>query len=201
MKKIIILLTAVVLSMTAKAQNTGYEKSIEINGGPAMNKCTKYSLGISMVNGYRIIPNLYAGIGVGFKYTDALFMHTWRSYMQYGSLHFESSDSYSGDYLLPIFARIQYNFTTTKVKPMLLCDAGYTINVGSVEGNAVGFYWEPAFGVDISLEENTSLYFQVGINLQKLHYDRYEYSYYDGASSEEVNTTASTLCFKIGMRF
>ncbi len=201
MRKIIILLTTVVLSMTAKAQNTGYEKSIEINGGPAMNDCTKYSLGISMVNGYRIIPNLYAGIGVGFRYTDALFMHTWRSYMQYGSLHFESRDSYSGDYLLPIFARIQYNFTTTKFKPMLLCDAGYTINVGSVEGNAVGFYWEPAFGVDISLEEKTSLYFQIGINMQSMHYDRYEFDYYDGANTEEIKTTASTLCFKIGMRF
>lgn len=109
MRKIIILLTTVVLSMTAKAQNTGYEKSIEINGGPAMNDCTKYSLGISMVNGYRIIPNLYAGIGVGFRYTDALFMHTWRSYKQYGSLHFESRDSYSGDYLLPILPE----FSTT----------------------------------------------------------------------------------------
>lgn len=201
MKRIIILLSAVVFSMTAIAQSTGYEKSIEINGGPAMNDNTKYSLGISMVNGYRIMPNLYAGVGVGFRYTDALFMHTWRSYMQYGSLHFESSDSYAGDYLLPIFARIQYNFTTTKVKPMILCDAGYTINVGSNEGNPVGFYWEPAFGVDISLEGNTSLYFQIGINMQSTHYDRYEYSYYDGASTEEIKATASTLCFKIGMRF
>jgi len=201
MRKLTIIFAAIVFSMTANAQNTGYEKSIEINGGPAMNNCTKYSLGISMVNGYRIIPNLYAGVGVGFRYTDALFDQTWRSYMQYGKLQFETKDYYSGDYLLPIFARIQCNFTTTKVKPLLLCDAGYTISVGSAEGNAVGFYWEPAFGVDISLEEKTSIYFQIGINLQKTHYRRYEYSYYDGANTEEINATASTLSFKLGMRF
>lgn len=202
MKKVItFLLATVMLSMAANSQESGYEKSIEIIGGPAMSKSTKYSLGISMVNGYRINPHLYAGIGVGFRYTEAKFMHTWRSYMQYSSLHFESSDSYGGDYLVPVFARIQYNLITTKVKPMLLCDVGYTIDPGIAKGNAVGFFWEPAFGIDISLEENTSIYFQIGINLQKIHYTRYEYSYYDGASEEEINTTASTLNIKIGMKF
>ena len=56
-------------------------------------------------------------------------------------------------------------------------------------------------GVDISLEDKTSLYFQIGINMQSLHYDRYEFDYYDGANTEEIKATASTLCFKIGMRF
>ncbi len=186
---------------TVIAQTSGYEKSIEIYGRPAMNKSTKYTLGISMVNGYRIDSHLYAGIGVGFRYTDAEFMHTYRSYMQFGSLHSETSSSYAGDYLLPVYARAQYNFTTTKVKPMLLCDAGYTFNVGSTDGNAVGFFWEPAFGIDINLEQNTSLYFQIGICMQKTHYTYYTYSYFDGASSEEINATASTLNIKIGMKF
>lgn len=166
-----------------------------------MNKNTKYSLGISMVNGYRINPQLYAGMGIGFRYTNAKFMHTWRSYMQYGSLHFESSDLYGGDYLVPVFARIQYNLITTKVKPMLLCDAGYTIDPGIAKGNAVGFFWEPAFGIDINLEENTSIYIQIGVNFQKTHFTRYENSYYDGASEEEIKTIASTLIFKLGMKF
>lgn len=200
-KGITILLTAVIFSMAANAQNSGYEKSIEIYGGPALNKSTKYTLGISMVNGYRINPHLYAGIGAGFRYTDAEFMHTYRSYMQFGYLHSETSTSYAGDYLLPIYFRAQYNFTTTKVKPILLCDAGYTFNVGSVKGNAVGFFWEPAFGIDINLESNTSLYFQIGVCMQNAHHTFYSYSYYDGASSEELHTVASTLNLKIGMKF
>ncbi len=200
-RTITLLLTTIAFSMAVIAQNSGYEKSIEINGGPAMNKSTKYSLGIAMVNGYRINSNLYAGVGIGFRYTEAKFMHTWRSYMQYGNLHFEKSDSYGGDYLLPVYARVQYNLITTKVKPILLCDVGYTFDIGIAKGNAVGFFWEPAFGLDVSLEENTSIYFQIGINLQKLHYTRYEYSYYDGVSTEEINTVASTLNIKIGMKF
>ena len=200
-KLLAIVALATMFGFTATAQTSGYEKSIEIYGGPAMNKSTKYTLGISMVNGYRINSHLYAGIGAGFRYTNAEFMHSYRSYMQFGSLHSETSSSYAGDYLLPVYARAQYYFTTTKVKPMLLCDGGYTFNVGSTEGNAVGFFWEPAFGIDINLEQNTSLYFQIGICMQKTHYTYYTYSYYDGASSEEINTTASTLNIKIGMKF
>jgi hypothetical protein len=200
-KGISILLAVIAFSMAANAQNNGYEKSIEIYGGPAMNKTAKYSFGISLVNGYRINPHLYAGLGVGFRYTDAEYMHTYRSYKQFGVLQTETSSSYAGDYLLPVHARAQYNFTTTKVKPMLLCDAGYTFNVGSVEGNAIGFFWEPAFGIDIDLEEHTSLYFQLGICMQNTHYTYYTFSYYDGASSEEIHTKGSTFNIKVGMKF
>lgn len=200
-KRITILLSAVLVSIAASSQNNGYEKSVEINGGPAINKSTKYSLGISMVNGYRINSYLYVGIGIGFRYSDAEYMHVYRSYKQFGYIHSESESSYAGDYLLPVYARAQYNFTTTKVKPLILCDVGYTFNVGSVKGNAVGFFWEPAFGIDISLEQKTSIYFQIGICLQNAHHTYYTFSYYDGASSEELHTRACTLNFKVGMRF
>ena len=200
-KRITILLSAVLFSMAASSQNNGYEKSIEIYGGPAMNKSTKYSLGITMVNGYRISSYLYVGVGVGFRYSDAEYMHTYRSYMQFGSIHSETMTSYAGDYLLPVFARAQYYFSTTKVRPMILCDAGYTFNVGSVKGNAVGFFWEPAFGIEIGMEKKTTLYFQIGICMQNAHHTYYSFSYYDGASSEELHTRASTLNFKVGMKF
>lgn len=200
-KRITILLSAVLFSMAANAQNSGYEKSIEIYGGPALNKSTKYSLGITMVNGYRINSCMYVGVGIGFRYSDAEYMHTYRSYMQFGSIHSETKTFYDVDYLLPVYARAQYYLTTTKVKPMILCDAGYTFYVGSVKGNAVGFFWEPAFGIEISMEKKTTLYFQLGICMQNAHHTYYSFSYYDGDSYEELHTRASTLNIKVGMKF
>lgn len=190
MKKIGTILFLMCFVVFASAQSKGYEKSIEFGGGIGLDKLSKYSIGISMVNGYRFNNYLYVGVGTGFKYTDALYYSS-------SSLR-DYYESFDGKYLIPLYARIKANLTKTKVSPFLVVDAGYTFDVGQNENkNIEGLMIEPAFGIDFKLnEEKISLYFLLGVNIQKTRF-----THFRKISDEENNEFASALSLKLGIKF
>lgn len=181
------LLTSIFLSANAQA---GYEKSIELGGAIGIDKFTKSSFDIDMINGYRFNDYFSIGAGIGFRYTDALYYES--NTLNY---FFESRD---GKYLVPLYARVKANLTKTKVSPFFLANIGYTFDVGqNPNKNTYGLMIEPAFGIDFKLnEKNLGLYFLVGFNLQNA-----EYTYFGKTDEEKVKGMASSIEIKGGIKF
>jgi hypothetical protein len=169
---------------------SGYEKSIEVGGLIGLDKFTNGSFEIEMINGYRFNSYFSVGAGVGFRYTDALY---YKSYMSH-----ESYESRDGKYLIPFFGRVKANFTDTKVSPFLLADFGYTFDIGqNPNKNTYGLLINPAFGVNIKLNENKiGLYFLVGYNLQNA-----QYKYFNDTSDEMITGMAESISLKAGIKF
>lgn len=115
------------MALSLNAQSKGYEKSIEVFGGPGLNKLTKYQIGISMINGYRINDYFYAGVGTGFRYQES------RYNLSYGPGDTYDDDSRTTRYIIPLYARIKANLTKTSVSPFFIADIGGNIDVGMVE--------------------------------------------------------------------
>lgn len=201
MKKLFFITVMSFAVQFAWAQAT-YEKTIELQGGPALDQYTKYSVGASTTHGARI-DNFFIGAGAGFRYTNALYYSSYRSYYQYGSLQSENYESFDGKYLVPLYVRASYRFRSSSVKPMISFDLGTAIDVGQNQEykNTEGLFYEPAVGLNISIDEKTTMFISVGLNYQNAHHTFYSTSYYDGASTEEIKGMASTLNFKLGLTF
>ena len=177
---------------------SGYEKSIEINCGVGLNKFSKYSLGVEMINGFRFNDYFAVGVGVGFRYTNALYYHSYQSSNHQSTTY----DSYDGKYLIPLHARVKANLSSAKVSPFLMLDGGYTFDVGkNPNKNTEGLFFEPAIGVDIKLDDVNSIYFGVGVNLQNSHYQYFSIGGYSGSYDSVEKGLASTLNFRIGFSF
>lgn len=190
MKKLFFITVMSFAVQFAWAQAT-YEKTIELQGGPALDHYTKYSVGASTTHGARI-DNFFIGAGAGFRYTNALY---------YSSYGLGTSDSYDGKYLLPLYVRASYRFGSSSIKPMISFDLGTTIDVGQNQQykNTEGLFYEPSVGLNIAIDEKTSMFITLGLNYQKCHHTHYSYGY--GASTEEVTGMAGTLNFRIGLTF
>lgn len=195
MKKTLLFLIAFVLSFNLHAQSKGYEKSIEVFGGPGLNEVTKYQIGISMINGYRINDYFYAGVAAGFRFQESRYMYS------YGPDDKFDHDSREPRYIIPLYARVKANLTKTSVSPFFIADIGGNIDVGMVEYKTIqGFFFEPQFGVDIDLTDPISLYLALGANIAKAKY--YSFDFYDTNSIQgEYKGLASTLVFHIGIKF
>lgn len=201
MKKILLTFVALfcIISSTY-AQH--YEKSIEIYGGPGLNKFSKYSFGIEMINGVCFNNYFSLGIGIGFRSTKALYYNTYESHYVYGVLISKTYESFDTKYLIPVHARIKANLSSAKVSPFLMFDAGYTFDVGKNKNkNTEGLFYEPAFGIDINMNNGNSLYLVAGYNAQNAHYNHYSITDLTPSYSEEIKGNASTLDFKIGFVF
>ena len=192
MQKLIILSMMLFSALFANAQS-GYEKSIELGGAVAIDNFTKYSFEIDMINGYRFNDLFSIGIGIGFRYTEALYYesHTLGYYYK----------SYDGKYLIPCYSRIKASLSNAKVSPFFLINIGGTLDVGkNPYKNTHGLMVEPAFGVDFRQDNNTGYYFLVGFNLQNS-----EHEYFGSASSsykrERITGMAQSLSLRIGFIF
>ncbi|MDR1517645.1 MAG: outer membrane protein transport protein [Dysgonamonadaceae bacterium] len=76
MKKLFLMPLLMSVLFSVKAQ-IGYEKSIELGASIGLDKFTKSSFEIGMINGYRFNDYLSLGAGVGFRYTDALYYQSF----------------------------------------------------------------------------------------------------------------------------
>lgn len=190
MKKLFAICVMLISVFTANAQVKGYEKSVEIFGGPGFNSSSKYQLGISMINGYRVNNCLYLGAGAGFRLQEALYYSSY-------TLNKSGYHSRTQRYIIPLYAWVKANLTKTTVSPFLCADFGSNIDVGQVDvKNVEGFFFEPQFGVDIDLDEQMTLNLAIGINVANTHYKVFrEYDYYMN------KTKASTLTFHLGFNF
>lgn len=172
------------------AQSKGYEKSIEANGGVALDKVSRFSFGVSMINGYRINEHFFIGALVGYEYFDALYMYT----STYGW-------SYDPKNLLKIGARLKANLSKSKVSPFLSFDLGGGIQVARTEYYpATGLYLEPAFGVDFKLQEKQSVYVMLCYHAQnnRSGYFNFEYS---SPGLSESKSMAELFDIRVGFEF
>ncbi len=189
------LLLGVNFSLPLCAQNKGYEKSIEVGYAVGIGEYNNDIINLSMINGYRINDNFYAGLGVGVGYSNAI---TYVD-IKYGITNETRSDAF----LIPIFAHLKANLTSGDISPFFSFNIGYTIDVNSYLKDAPGLMLQPNFGVDFRVNEKTSIYGLIGLNLQ--HYD-YTYTYNLGTTSSNWEVTQKSELFKaidlkIGFKF
>jgi hypothetical protein len=118
----------------------GYRGIVELSYGL---KTGKYGLDVAnfnFVNGYQLSPNMFVGVGTGFKYfTESKFT------------------------LIPLYADFKYRFLNQKVSPMFGFSAGFSFNPNNgFEGE--GFLFNPCIGAQIKGPQN--MRFNIGINYQ-----------------------------------
>lgn len=192
MKKFLFVASLLFACSTAFAQNKGYEKSIEFNAGVGLNN-SKYSFGLTMINGYRFNDHLFLGAGVGYEYLNALYMHTYRR----GS----SSSSYDSKSLIKLGLRAKGNLSKGNISPFLSFDFGGALQVGSNAeySSATGIYYEPAFGVDFKFgESKNELYIMLGYHSQS---NKYEYFNFSDIENSTKRANAHLFDIKVGFKF
>ena len=201
MNKKIFLIAAIALtigSVGAFAQNKGYEKSIELNGGIPIDNNSKFSLGITMINGYRFNDFIFLGAGVGYEYFNALY---YSSYEYIGNGNSDRYKSYYGKSMLRIFGRIKANLTKTNISPYFAGDIGYCLDFNANEyATTSGLMFEPQFGIDFKLPQNIGLYFAVGYRGQQNSYNWINTTLGD-SGSERHNVIAGLIDIKFGIKF
>lgn len=176
------------------AQSKGYEKSIEVNAGVALDKMSKFSFGVSMINGYRINEHFFIGALVGYEYFDALYMSSYQP-------EEDSYKSYDPKNLLKIGARVKANLSKGKISPFLSFDIGGGIQVARTDYYpATGIYLEPAFGVDFKLQEKQTVYVMLGYHAQNNRYGYFNLSSSNPGSSEK-KVLAGLFDIRVGFRF
>ena len=163
-----------------------------------MDKYSKYSLGITMINGYRCNDYFYLGAGIGYELFNALYFDSYEQILNRDS---DIYRSYDGKSLLRIFGRIKANLTKTKISPYFAGDLGYTIDFNANDtGSTSGQMFEPQFGIDFKLPENIGLYIAVGYRGQKNVYTHHKITKREtGSNKYDVN--AGLIDIKIGIKF
>lgn len=106
---------------------SGYMGLVEIGGGVGVGDWNADRLSISMVNGYRFIPQFALGLGVGIQ-----------GYFNYGS-----------EWTLPIFVHLRSDLIDGPVSPFVALNVGY--NISLAEDVFRGIMVEPTVGVSFNL--------------------------------------------------
>lgn len=177
-----------IAALPSKAQ-VSYSKSIEAGGASGIDKFTGYSFGADIVNGANFKDRFLLGIGVGFRYTNAL--------------QFEVNDfeQMGNEYLVPLYLRLKTNLTKKDLSPFVMLNIGNTFDVGKHQRkNIHGLMIEPAIGVDYNISESIGLYLLVGFHIQNAEYEStqiYEFATF----SDVVKGNAYSVDFRVGMKF
>lgn len=199
MKKIFLIIGMILCCGTGFAQNKGFEKAIEANGGIGLDEHTNYSFGVNFIGGYRINEAFFIGAGLGYSYIDGLY---YKSYEYLGSIkesyHYNSYDARNN---VQAFARAKYNLTKSNISPFLLIDLGGTFGLTSNEIKmANGFMYEPAFGVDFKTKNEQTIYVMLGYKGTQYQYKYFNTTYGDsGVELQKGN--AGTFCIHLGFKF
>ena len=194
MRKLIIVCSLALFSLLASAQNRGYEFSAEATGAIGLSNNSKYNVGASIVNGYRINEKFAIGLGIGFRYAETLYYYSEDSTLG----NYESRDN---KFLLPIFLRAKFNFITRNISPFIIGDIGYTFDVGQNQNkNLEALFVEPIVGVDFKSGKST-WFLGLGVNVQQHHYQYFHISSVTMSGDRRVNSVAPTLALHFGVKF
>lgn len=194
MKKFLFAASLFFACSIAFAQDKGYEKSIEFNAGIGLDGFSKYSFGLTMINGYRFNDYLFLGAGLGYEYFQAL-------YMQVYEYQHQSSKSYDPKSLIKLGLRAKANLSKGKVSPFFSFDFGGALQVGSNSkySSATGIFYEPAFGVDFKFDgTKNGLYVMLGYHSQS---NKYEYFNLSDLEQSTEHKNANLFDIKIGFKF
>lgn len=172
MKKILVILTLALSSVTLSAQKLAVDA--ELSGVLGMDNMqgSKYAGQLKLAAGVEGLglKGLMLGAGVGFDYASVL---AGRWFVKTDGSGNDNKDTfvYQTEYLLPVFARLKYTFYNMNLAPYILFDGGYSFNIGGqkshdyslpiedgatggmpldYEGRAKGLYLQPQIGVHLS---------------------------------------------------
>lgn len=161
MKKFLLVLV-VALSMPLVVLAKGFEPQVKVTGNIGVDSYKNNSFGADFVAGYRVTDMFRVGIGVGISYVDLFFEdgHFIENHW-YGT--YKESAAY-----VPVFVDCKLNLTSGKISPHVNLDLGYAAYIpfsGYAKKNQLGFFVQPAFGVDFNLGKG-ALFVQVGYKYQ-----------------------------------
>ena len=198
MKKICLIIGMILCCGTGFAQDKGFEKAIEVNGGVGLDDCINYTFGANFIGGYRISPSFFVGAGLGYTYIDGLYYKSYEYINKGESLSYNSIEARSN---LQAFVRAKYNLTKSNVSPFLLVDLGGTFGLTSNKIKmANGFMYEPAFGVDFKIKNEQTIYVMLGYKGTQYQYKYFNTTYGD-SGVELQKKTAGTFCIHLGFKF
>ena len=196
MKRILIIL-AITFSaaLTSEAAEKGYEKRIEGYAFAGLTDQFKSIFGISMINGWRITPGSYLGVGTGFEYSNCWYISRMKG------------NQYAPQYMIPVFGEYKFNFRNGKnPSPYLLFDAGWVFNASGkdeedIETKALyGLMASTRFGIDVKINDGISIFGAVGPRLQHTRrtnkfplYGEWEYEY--------IHNYVTCICIHIDIIF
>jgi len=187
MKKYLLLLFLFGITLNASSQSQfnkpqGYMGLVEVGGGIGMGDWGANRVSVTMINGYRIIPQFAAGIGVGAQ-------------MLIYSVFDGNNDQRDIVMSLPVFLHLRSDFIEGKVSPFVALNIGY--NVLTSDDIKDGLTFEPMVGVSFNLGKKR-MTAGVGFSMSKINYEVSNggWSYYDFGSA-----TGSALTFKVGYSF
>lgn len=215
MKKIISISLALVISLSAMAQNF----SAELSGGLGLDVGSKYNAQLSLIYGIDLGSHFQVGVGAGFRYSEMLDGE-W-------TIETTSTDVYQTEFTVPAFLRLKYAFKDADASPFLQVDGGYAFGVGGKladDGQVVlpkdkqnhipvfdpktrGLFYEPQIGYNFS----STAYASIGLQMQR--YDEYHFILTGiDAKDEDWNNQyvgnekiypnwAGAITFHIGFRF
>lgn len=194
MKRVLFLLFLVIYSNFLFAQSRGYELSIDAAAGLGVTNLSKYSAGVSIINGYRISEKFAVSLGVGFKYAETLYYYSDDNTLG----DYESRDN---KYLVPVFLQVKFNLTNGSIAPFIVGDVGYTFDLGRNQNkNLEALFVEPIIGVDFK-SKSTTWFVGIGANVQQHHYEHFHISDVIKSSERTIRGFAPTLNLHFGVAF
>ena len=110
MKKILLTIGLLCFAFASYSQN--YESSAELNIGPGIDDFYDITVGVDLNYGVRVTDYVYLGTGASIKYFKTKYHNS--TFFQEST----SSETYK-NILLPVFARVKFNFTKTNVAPFV----------------------------------------------------------------------------------
>ena len=184
MKGIVVHLVLILSVLCANAQKErGYELSFETGYETGIGKITVNNSServddiqiISMINGYRFNPNLFAGIGVTL----------------YSTLR------------IPVYGQIKYNFNERNTSPFASLNVGYSFieSAASQKIESYGFIASTNIGLDFRKNHKTSFYVTMGLSFQQIeYYEQSDYHYYRPTDRVKKQKLYLFIPIKIGIR-
>ncbi len=137
----------------------GYFGLLELGMAPGLNGYDPFRAGLTIVNGYRILPQFAVGIGVGLQYYT----------------NFDEAT-------VPLFLHLRSDILNSKVSPFVAFNAGYNISFGGLYD---GVMMEPSVGVGFNVGDSYRMTAGLGFSVDRIQYEVYAfrntYSFQDWA--------------------
>ena len=157
---------------------------LEFEGGLGVGNWAADRAGVSILYGYRIIPQFALGIGTGAR----LFFY--RNNSEYNA----NDKGLYIDVAIPLFLHLRSDFLERKVSPYVAFNIGYNLSLS--RGLFGGILMEPTLGVWFNIGENSRMNIGLACAINRVKYiiDGSRYSYRGNAMGYALN-------LKIGFSF
>jgi len=151
-------------SESHKNISVNYQGIIELGYASGIGKYGMNNFRLNFINGLRIDPNIFFGLGLGIRY--------------YSGMH-ESYSPVNSRMLVPFFLNIRTNISGGVVSPYLALNVGGTLGfdglmksskfyMGLFEG--VGSMFNPSIGVSFKISEKCAIIIGIAYEIQKMKF-------------------------------